>query len=621
MKTLKSDLSAIIKGLKEIHSLCKGLLLLIVAQSVFEAVSPFINIYMSAMILNAIIYKEPYNVLIVYALIVVTLNLSVKLVSEMFSKFISLRRLKFNYNFDLKLSQKVINMNYETVEDSNTHMLKAKIDEIKNLNNGGIFKLIDSFQTFIKNVFMVVFSVFFTYSLFTAISTITPSSNIAIRILMSPVTSLVLCAAIIANVYVGMYANSALTKKMYVLLNNIIPFNRVFGYYFENYIATYHVGKDIRLYNESELILNEEMRLFGDVNHTLKSLSKNQMKYQTLIESVGVMLNIIVYLFVGFKALAGAISVGLVLRYISSINEFTNGFSGIITEISVLRLNNEAMDYYFKFINIPTKIQNKDAKNIDSIDLQNMNLELSNVSFRYPGSEEYVLKHVNLKIENGERIAIVGENGSGKTTLVKLLCRLYDPSEGEILINGEDIDHYRYDEYQGLFSVIFQDFKLFSFSIGQNVAASVSYDKTEVITSLNNSGFSERLSKMKDGIDTYLYKDFEEDGIEISGGEEQKIAMARALYRKAPIIILDEPTAALDPKSEVELFMSFNDVIGDKTAVFISHRLSSCRFCDKIAVLDHGELIQYGSHGDLLNDVNGKYYELWNAQAKYYISD
>ena len=621
MKTLKSDLSAIIKGLKEIHSLCKGLLLLIVAQSVFEAVSPFINIYMSAMILNAIIYKEPYNVLIVYALIVVTLNLSVKLVSEMFSKFISLRRLKFNYNFDLKLSQKVINMNYETVEDSNTHMLKAKIDEIKNLNNGGIFKLIDSFQTFIKNVFMVVFSVFFTYSLFTAISTITPSSNIAIRILMSPVTSLVLCAAIIANVYVGMYANSALTKKMYVLLNNIIPFNRVFGYYFENYIATYHVGKDIRLYNESELILNEEMRLFGNVNHALKSLSKNQMKYQTLIESVGVMLNIIVYLFVGFKALAGAISVGLVLRYISSINEFTNGFSGIITEISVLRLNNEAMDYYFKFINIPTKIQNKDAKNIDSIDLQNMNLELSNVSFRYPGSEEYVLKHVNLKIENGERIAIVGENGSGKTTLVKLLCRLYDPSEGEILINGEDIDHYRYDEYQGLFSVIFQDFKLFSFSIGQNVAASVSYDKTEVITSLNNSGFSERLSKMKDGIDTYLYKDFEEDGIEISGGEEQKIAMARALYRKAPIIILDEPTAALDPKSEAELFMSFNDVIGDKTAVFISHRLSSCRFCDKIAVLDHGELIQYGSHGDLLNDVNGKYYELWNAQAKYYISD
>ena len=621
MKTLKSDLSAIIKGLKEIHSLCKGLLLLIVAQSVFEAVSPFINIYMSAMILNAIIYKEPYNVLIVYALIVVTLNLSVKLVSEMFSKFISLRRLKFNYNFDLKLSQKVINMNYETVEDSNTHMLKAKIDEIKNLNNGGIFKLIDSFQTFIKNVFMVVFSVFFTYSLFTAISTITPSSNIAIRILMSPVTSLVLCAAIIANVYVGMYANSALTKKMYVLLNNIIPFNRVFGYYFENYIATYHVGKDIRLYNESELILNEEMRLFGNVNHALKSLSKNQMKYQTLIESVGVMLNIIVYLFVGFKALAGAISVGLVLRYISSINEFTNGFSGIITEISVLRLNNEAMDYYFKFINIPTKIQNKDAKNIDSIDLQNMNLELSNVSFRYPGSEEYVLKHVNLKIENGERIAIVGENGSGKTTLVKLLCRLYDPSEGEILINGEDIDHYRYDEYQGLFSVIFQDFKLFSFSIGQNVAASVSYDKTEVITSLNNSGFSERLSKMKDGIDTYLYKDFEEDGIEISGGEEQKIAMARALYRKAPIIILDEPTAALDPKSEAELFMSFNDVIVDKTAVFISHRLSSCRFCDKIAVLDHGELIQYGSHGDLLNDVNGKYYELWNAQAKYYISD
>ncbi len=619
MKRLKSDLLVIIRGLKEVHSLCKGLLLLIVTQAAFDAVSPFINIYMSALILNAIISHESYSKLMLYVMIVVASNLLVKFISEILIKLLNLKRLKLNYNFDLKLSQKVINMDYETVEDSKTHMLKAKIDEVKNLNNGGVFKLIDSFQILTKNLFMVLFSASLTYSLFT--TTTTKSSDIVMKILTSPFMSIALCVAIIINVFIGMHANAALTKKMYKLMNGIIPFNRIFGYYFENYIATYHVGKDIRIYNERDLILHEEMRLFGDVNRTLKSLSKNQMKYQTIIMSATVGLNIIIYLFVGFKALAGLCSVGSVLRYISSINEFTNGFSSLITEFSVMRLNNEAMDYYFKFIDIPTRMQKKDDKSIDSVDLQHVSFELKNVSFCYPDSEDYVLKHVNLKIEAGKRLAIVGENGSGKTTLVKLLCRLYEPTEGEILMNGININQYRYDEYQILFSVVFQDFKLFSFPIGQNVAASIAYDSIAVTNCLQNSGFSKRLSKMKDGMDTYLYKDFEEEGIEISGGEEQKIAMARALYRKAPIIVLDEPTAALDPLSESELFRSFNNVIGDKTGVFISHRLSSCRFCDKIAVFDHGHLVQYGDHKVLLKDEKGKYYELWNAQAKYYTND
>lgn len=619
MKTLKSDFSAIIRGLREIHGLCKGLLLLIVVQAVFDAVSPFINIYMSSLILNAIVYNKRFHDLMLYAVITVVANLTVKFISRILVKILRLKRLNFNYNFDLKLSQKIINMDYETIEDSKTHMLKTKIDEVKNLNNGGLLKLIDSFQALTKNSFMILFSVSLMYSLF-AMPT-TESLNVVMKVLTSPLISVALCVAIIANIYVGIHANAALTKRMYTLLHDIIPFNRIFGYYFENYITSYQVGKDIRLYNEKDLILNEEMSLIGDVNHSLKSLSENQMKYQTAITSASVGLNVIIYLFVGFKALAGLLSVGSVLRYVSSINEFTNGCSGLITSFSEMRLNNEAMNYYFKFIDIPTKMQKEDTESINSIDLQHMELELKDVSFCYPGSEEYVLKNINLKIKKGKRIAIVGENGSGKTTLVKLLCRLYDPTEGEILINGKNINHYRYDEYQSLFSVVFQDFKLFSFSIGQNVAASVSYDGTLVESCLQKSGFSDRLNKMEDGIDTYLYKDFEDKGVEISGGEEQKIAMARALYRNAPIIVLDEPTAALDPKSESELFMSFNNVVDDKTVVFISHRLSSCRFCDKIVVLDHGQLVQYGDHKDLLKDENGKYYELWNAQAKYYTDD
>ena len=215
-------------------------------------------------------------------------------------------------------------------------------------------------------------------------------------------------------------------------------------------------------------------------------------------------------------------------------------------------------------------------------------------------------------------MAVVGMNGSGKTTMIKLLCRLYDPTEGEIMLNDIDIKKYDYDEYMSIFSVVFQDFKLLSFTLGQNVAASTEYDGVKTENCLNMAGFGDRLSDMQKGLETALYKDFEEDGVEISGGEAQKIAIARALYKDAPFIVLDEPTAALDPIAEYEIYSKFNEIVGNKTAIYISHRLSSCRFCNDIAVFHEGELIQRGSHDTLIADENGKYYELWNAQAQYY---
>jgi len=223
-----------------------------------------------------------------------------------------------------------------------------------------------------------------------------------------------------------------------------------------------------------------------------------------------------------------------------------------------------------------------------------------------------------MKFNVGSRTAVVGMNGSGKTTMIKLLCRLYDPTDGEITLNGIDVKKYDYAEYLNIFSVVFQDFKLFSFPLGQNVASSVKYDGARVERCLMMSGFGERYEEMPKGLGTPLYKDFDEDGVEISGGEAQKIALARALYKNAPFIVLDEPTAALDPVAEYEIYSKFNEIVGDKTAVYISHRLSSCRFCDDIAVFHESELIQRGNHDALLSDRDGKYYELWNAQAQYY---
>ena len=225
---------------------------------------------------------------------------------------------------------------------------------------------------------------------------------------------------------------------------------------------------------------------------------------------------------------------------------------------------------------------------------------------------------MSLKFKVGSRLAIVGENGSGKTTFIKLLCRLYDPQEGQILLNGIDIRKYRYDDYMNIFSVVFQDFKLLSQPLGNNVAGCLNYDEDRVRQALIDAGFGDRLATMPDGLHTQLYKDFTENGVEVSGGEAQKIAIARALYKDAPFIILDEPTAALDPIAESEIYSKFNDIAGDKTAIYISHRLSSCKFCDEIVVFDAGRIIQQGAHASLVADENGKYYELWHAQAQYY---
>lgn len=230
----------------------------------------------------------------------------------------------------------------------------------------------------------------------------------------------------------------------------------------------------------------------------------------------------------------------------------------------------------------------------------------------------HALIDVNANLPEGKVIAILGQNGSGKTTFIKLLCRLYDPTEGEILLNGVNIQKYDYDEYMSVFSVVFQDFSLFSFKIGEVVASSKTFDENKVRECLQKANFGDKLHEMPEGVHTYLYKGYDQSGIEISGGEAQKIALARALYKDSPFILLDEPTAALDPISEYEVYSNFNAISGDKTTVYISHRLASCRFCNKIVVFDDGKIVQHGSHEELLSDVNGKYHELWNAQAQYY---
>ena len=242
---------------------------------------------------------------------------------------------------------------------------------------------------------------------------------------------------------------------------------------------------------------------------------------------------------------------------------------------------------------------------------------IENMSFSYPGSDETVLKNITEKFEVGKKYAIVGENGSGKTTFIKLLTRLYEPSEGTIKMNKIDAHKYDLREYFNLFGVVFQDYHLVGFSLGQNVSVKPSFDRKKVLSTLDKVGLGDFVRNLPNQEETYLGTEFEESGVSVSGGQEQKIAIARSLYKDAPVMILDEPTAALDPMTEFEIYQNFDNLVKDKTAFYISHRLSSSKFCDEILVFDQGEIVQRGTHKELVNE-KGKYQELWSAQAQYY---
>ncbi len=385
------------------------------------------------------------------------------------------------------------------------------------------------------------------------------------------------------------------------------------------------IGQDKR--RAIDIRMNDQQRLvraywsggsvFG-AHGVFAKLARGKMGvYASLGVSITTLTTGMIYLFTCLKALGGAFDVGSCTQYIGAATAMVANVFALTDMIGVLKANTSYLEKTFAFLDIPNTMYQGSLTTEKRSD-RRYDVEFKDVSFRYPGSDLWALRHVNMKFKVGRRLAIVGENGSGKTTFIKLLCRLYDPQEGQILLNGIDIRKYRYDDYMRIFSVVFQDFQLICQPLGNNVAGSLVYDRERAKDALIDAGFGERLATLEKGLDTMLYKNLSDDGVEVSGGEAQKIAIARALYKDAPFIILDEPTAALDPIAEAEIYSKFDEIAGDKTAIYISHRLSSCKFCDEIAVFHEGEIIQQGSHDELLADRGGKYYALWNAQAQYY---
>ncbi len=610
---IKHDLTFLIKGLHEIRQISPKYLIHYISSIFFQTIRPYVNLYLSSRIINGIIKQESLYDLMALAFLTVVANFLIEIAVVVFNHKVNVSKKYFVERYHMRMSMKMVCMPYATLENPETHRLKQKVIETSNLT-GGILGLPEQMQGLIGYLFDVVFSVSLTISLFYANFV---SDTLFLQFLSSPWFSLIVSAFIVLNVALGIISKTVLTRKTQSVFNDAADFNRVYDYYIGTYLLDYKNGKDIRIYNQEEVIKGEYLSLFKEVNKLIEKISRSQLFLSTITTITSVLLNFIIYMYIGLKALLGAFGVGNIVQYIGSITRFSTGLSGIMTKIVTLRENTYALETYFQFMELTDEeitCFNKETKEFSKIH----SIEFENVSFAYPGTNQNVLQDISIRLEGGQKIAIVGANGSGKTTLIKLLCRLYTPTKGKIKINGTDIQKYSKASYSQLLAVTFQDFKLLSFKLGQNVSSGAEYDEDIVINTLETVGFGERLKEMCYGLETCLNRDFDAEGVELSGGEEQKVALARALYKDTPLIILDEPTSALDPIAEYEIYSKFNQIASNRTVIYISHRLSSCRFCDKILVFDSGKVIQCGSHQELVQNKKGKYYELWNAQAQYY---
>ena len=560
-----------------------------------DILMPFIAIFVTPLIVDELVGGRDLTRLFIYAGILILGECLLTVVRQLSVNQLSKYKERLDNYFTALISEHAMGLDYQLTED------KKLLDQLEKTNTGmswyseGVYGIAEQIFTFIGNAVKIV-------GLVTVIA------------LHAPLLLAVILLCVCLNAYL-MRLSSKVELKAFERLSRV---NRMFGYYGWE-MVDFRFGKDIRLYDASGMLLNK-WDGFGEESYQgWKWQADTTRKYALLQGALAVFQTAFTYGYTALKTIGGVFSLGIFTQMVGAAESLFNTLDGIAYNITeLLKKANYAYEYVV-FMNYPQAM----PKGEKPVPTGEHRIEFRNVSFAYPGTAKKVLDDVSLIVEKGERLSIVGLNGAGKTTLIKLLCRLYDPTDGQIFLDGTDIREYDYSQYMKQFSPVFQDFKLFGFSVSENVTLKDrenldEKDRLRVSDLLKHVRLEKFADYLDKGEDSKLFKYMEEDGIEPSGGEQQKLALARALYKDAPVIILDEPTAALDPVAEYEIYKQFNSLIRNKTAFYISHRLSSCRFCDHIAVFSEGRVAEYGTHDELVNIPDGVYAAMFEAQAQYY---
>lgn len=606
MKKVKTVFTAF----KEMHRLEKRLIPTAVIVAVVTAVMPFVNIWFTAKIIDLLDAGADMKRLALYIALAVGINAVLfffnYFLGDMYYMYRSLM-----YNKELQnITTKLFKAEYQKLESSDFKELIHKHSEAQDRVFSSFVQFSWMMRDFISGAITLIISVIMIFPLLKIGFKTTGDTYFE-----KPVFLLTIFAAIAVMAVVILIVATQMNKAWFKASDEYSRLDRIF-YYFLNMFSDYNTGKEIRLYKEQSLIEHTATdKLLTDGEKILKKASLHTAKSSSFVAVLGALVGFGIYLFIGVKGLYGLFGIGSLVLYCGAFMQIINGIMKMAVTFGKTAEMAPLVNYYFEIVNT------KDDMTYGTMEFDDdkFEIEFKNVSFKYPASDTYALQNVNLKIENGEHLAVVGRNGSGKTTFIKLMCRLYDVTDGEILINGVNIKEYSKESITKLYSVVFQDFKIFSIPLKDNICANEEYDANRFYACLDNSNIAHRVEHLPDRENTYLYKDIDQNGVEISGGEAQKLALARALYKNSAVVILDEPTAALDPVAENEIYSRFNSFVQGKTAIYISHRLSSCVFCTRMAVFDKAHLVETGTHQELLN-AGGKYSELWNAQAKYYVN-
>ena len=575
--------------------------------SAFAAATlPYLSLFFSARILNLLL-AESYRACLYTVVVFLLTQYGLGLFEKICRQYLDGQKELCLARTEQKITAKALELEFEKFEKTET-MDAIRRTNVSSMGSGNVGDQLIVIHTLITSLLSVLYALFFLLRLFLLSDS---SRNNFFTSSFSMLALLLLCGVQLA---LSSRINRRSTQKK-IELNQGNDHSNSVANYLVNVMLEERRADDIRI-GHLDHFLDVQ---FGKAMEHFLPMYLDFARFSAITDGKNALLSLLsnfaAYLVIGARALYGVLPIGDVLLYAGSVTRAMSDLQTFLATGSEFDYINSYLSTYEDFIAQPSMAYDGTLP-IEKRDDGQYEFAFHDVSFSYPGTNIPVLEHVTLSFAVGEKTALVGRNGAGKTTLIKLLCRLYEPTSGYITLNGIDIRKYSYKEYTQAFSVVFQDFHLFSLPLDENIAAGTEIDEAALQSSLAKVGLTECVQRLPQGTHTRLYNN-NGTGVDLSGGEAQRTAIARALYKDAPFVILDEPTAALDPIAEAEIYKQFSQMTAGKTAVYISHRMSSCKFCDRIIVLDHGRIAEDGTHDTLLAN-HGIYANLYETQAQYY---
>lgn len=592
MKTLKKFISL------SFH-ISPAYFFLLIFQSMMETGQILVNVILPKYLVDELVGGRDRENLIRFGLYIVLSNVAFFFLNKTMKRIMGVRNIYMKEKLNQAMADKIMKVEFACLEDPYYLDLKER----------AVFacRTMSALENLIGSVAKVLNN------------TVTILSLLAVMFTLSPIFVLLL----VLTISIPVVAQKFFSKYQLSIYQELIPVNRRYGYYISlGFDGKYQ--KDIRLYNMNGMLTDRVLYYNLKIYEWFKSFSKKLGAFQGFVGIINDLQAAIAYGYVGIRVISdkfgGKIGIGSFTMYVSAAISFTASATDLGKNIMTVIQMLGYLQPFMEFMSLPDE-----AKREGSVPFEGEveSLRFENVTFHYPKAEQLVLKDISFEIKKGEKISVVGLNGAGKSTIVKLLCRLYKPASGTIYINGRDIYEYEFASYMKCLAAVFQDYKLFAFSVLENIRggeeeAENEGNREKVRKLLEQVGLKEKMEEIPKGMDTLFGKQYDPEGIEMSGGQSQKVAIARALYKEASLIILDEPTSALDPLAEAEIYEHFNQLVGDKTAIYISHRMSSSVFCDKILVLNGGVITDFDSHKKLMEKEEGMYYKLFQSQAVNY---